>query len=42
MTIHDFDMARYLVASEVVEVYARATVLVDRSSSGPAIGIPRW
>ena len=29
MTIHDFDMARYLVASEVVEVYARAAVLVD-------------
>jgi myo-inositol 2-dehydrogenase/D-chiro-inositol 1-dehydrogenase len=30
MTIHDFDMARYLVASEVVEVYARASVLVDK------------
>jgi myo-inositol 2-dehydrogenase/D-chiro-inositol 1-dehydrogenase len=29
MTIHDFDMARYLVGSEVVEVYARAGVLVD-------------
>jgi myo-inositol 2-dehydrogenase/D-chiro-inositol 1-dehydrogenase len=29
MTIHDFDMARYLVGSDVVEVYARATVLVD-------------
>jgi myo-inositol 2-dehydrogenase/D-chiro-inositol 1-dehydrogenase len=29
MTIHDFDMARYLVGSEVTEVYARATVLVD-------------
>jgi len=29
MTIHDFDMARYLSGSEVVEVYARATVLVD-------------
>ena len=29
MTIHDFDMARYLVASEVSEVYARAAVLVD-------------
>ncbi len=33
MTIHDFDMARYLLASEVTEVYARAAVLVD-----PAIG----
>ena len=32
MTIHDFDMARYLMG-EVVEVYARANVLVD-----PAIG----
>src|SRR5712691_7025240 len=29
MTIHDFDMARYLVASEVTEVYAKASVLVD-------------
>jgi myo-inositol 2-dehydrogenase / D-chiro-inositol 1-dehydrogenase len=29
MTIHDFDMARYLMASEVTEVYARAAVLVD-------------
>jgi len=33
MTIHDFDMARYIVGSEVTEVYARASVLVD-----PAIG----
>jgi myo-inositol 2-dehydrogenase/D-chiro-inositol 1-dehydrogenase len=29
MTIHDFDMARYLMNSEVTEVYARANVLVD-------------
>ncbi len=29
MTIHDFDMARYLIGSDVTEVYARATVLVD-------------
>lgn len=29
MTIHDFDMARYLMNSEVTEVYARAKVLVD-------------
>jgi myo-inositol 2-dehydrogenase/D-chiro-inositol 1-dehydrogenase len=29
MTIHDFDMARYLVGSEASEVYARAAVLVD-------------
>lgn len=33
MAIHDFDMARYLVGSEVVEVYAKGAVLVD-----PAIG----
>jgi len=33
MTIHDFDMARYLVDSEVDEVYALGGVLVD-----PAIG----
>lgn len=30
MTIHDFDMARYLAGAEVTEVYARAAVLVDR------------
>jgi myo-inositol 2-dehydrogenase/D-chiro-inositol 1-dehydrogenase len=29
MTIHDFDMARYLAGSEVTEVYARGAVLVD-------------
>jgi myo-inositol 2-dehydrogenase / D-chiro-inositol 1-dehydrogenase len=30
MTIHDFDMARYLMGSEVTEVYTRAAVLVDQ------------
>jgi len=29
MAIHDFDMARYLSGSEVVEVYAQGGVLVD-------------
>lgn len=33
MTIHDFDMARFLVGSEVCEIYAAGAVLVD-----PAIG----
>jgi myo-inositol 2-dehydrogenase / D-chiro-inositol 1-dehydrogenase len=33
MTVHDFDMARYVTGSEVVEVYAQGTVRVD-----PAIG----
>ena len=33
MTIHDFDMARYLSTSEVEEVYAQGAVLID-----PAIG----
>lgn len=33
MTIHDFDMARYIMDSEVVEVYANGAVLVN-----PAIG----
>ena len=33
MTIHDFDMARYLMDSEIVEVYAVGNVRVD-----PAIG----
>ncbi|MFA6401346.1 MAG: inositol 2-dehydrogenase [Salinivirgaceae bacterium] len=29
MTIHDFDMARYIIGSEVLEVYTKAAVLVD-------------
>lgn len=29
MTIHDFDMARYVAGTEVVEVYARGAVKVD-------------
>jgi myo-inositol 2-dehydrogenase/D-chiro-inositol 1-dehydrogenase len=33
MTIHDFDMARYLSLSEVEEVYTQGVVLID-----PAIG----
>jgi myo-inositol 2-dehydrogenase / D-chiro-inositol 1-dehydrogenase len=33
MTIHDFDMARFLIGAEVVEVYTAAGVMVD-----PAIG----
>lgn len=33
MTIHDFDMARYIAGSEVTEVFTNAAVLVD-----PAIG----
>jgi myo-inositol 2-dehydrogenase / D-chiro-inositol 1-dehydrogenase len=33
MTIHDFDMARFLIGSEVEEVYTTAAVMVD-----PAIG----
>jgi myo-inositol 2-dehydrogenase/D-chiro-inositol 1-dehydrogenase len=33
MTIHDFDMARFLSGAEVTEVFARGAVLVD-----PAIG----
>jgi myo-inositol 2-dehydrogenase / D-chiro-inositol 1-dehydrogenase len=33
MTIHDFDMARFVSGSEVVEVYARGAVRVDESFS---------
>ena len=33
MTIHDFDMARFMAGSPITEVYANATCLVD-----PAIG----
>lgn len=31
MTIHDFDMVRYLMGSEVVEVYAAGNVLIDNA-----------
>jgi myo-inositol 2-dehydrogenase / D-chiro-inositol 1-dehydrogenase len=31
MTIHDFDMARYVTGSEVIEVYARGAVRIDPS-----------
>jgi len=31
MTIHDFDMARYVVGSEVTEVYARGAVRIEAS-----------
>jgi len=31
MTIHDFDMARYVTGSEVVDVFARGAVLVDEA-----------
>ncbi len=31
MTIHDFDMARYLVESDVNEIYATGAVLVDEA-----------
>ena len=31
MTIHDFDMARFLIGSDVEEVYAAAGVLVDQA-----------
>jgi len=34
MTIHDFDMARYLIGSEVSEIYAAGGVMVD-----PEIGL---
>jgi myo-inositol 2-dehydrogenase/D-chiro-inositol 1-dehydrogenase len=30
MTIHDFDMARYVAGSEVVEVFARGAVQIDQ------------
>lgn len=31
MTIHDFDMARFVVGSEVVEVFARGAVRIDEA-----------
>ncbi|MEE9189294.1 MAG: Gfo/Idh/MocA family oxidoreductase, partial [Candidatus Neomarinimicrobiota bacterium] len=32
MTIHDFDMVRFLSGSEIREVYAKGAVLIDKSS----------
>lgn len=29
MTIHDFDMARFVIGSEITEVYAKTNVLID-------------
>ena len=40
MTIHDFDMARYLLASEPVEIYAMGGVRVDPATSQSADGEP--
>jgi myo-inositol 2-dehydrogenase/D-chiro-inositol 1-dehydrogenase len=34
MTIHDFDMARFLIGSEIEEVYGVAGVLVDEAIGG--------
>jgi myo-inositol 2-dehydrogenase/D-chiro-inositol 1-dehydrogenase len=34
MTIHDFDMARFVTGSEVVEVYARGAVRIDAEIGG--------
>jgi myo-inositol 2-dehydrogenase/D-chiro-inositol 1-dehydrogenase len=34
MTIHDFDMARYLIGSEVEEIYAAGGVMVDPEIGG--------
>lgn len=31
MTIHDFDMARFVIGAEVSEVFAKANVLIDKS-----------
>ncbi len=31
MAIHDFDMARYIMAKEVVEVYAKGLVVIDKA-----------
>jgi myo-inositol 2-dehydrogenase/D-chiro-inositol 1-dehydrogenase len=41
MTIHDFDMARYLSGSEVEEVYVAAGVMVDRALARQAMWIRR-
>ncbi|WP_421809963.1 inositol 2-dehydrogenase [Flagellimonas sp.] len=31
MTIHDFDMARFIVGKEIAEVYAKGAVLIDQN-----------
>ena len=50
MTIHDFDMARYLIGDEVVEVYATGAVRVDPQigeagdidTAGYHVTVPKW
>ena len=40
MTIHDFDMARFLIGDEVEEIYTAAGVWSIRRLARPAISIP--
>ena len=42
MMIHDFDMARFLAGSEVTEVNAIGSVLVDPASARQAMWTPLW
>ena len=42
MTIHDFDMARFVTGSEVVEVFARGRCGSIPPSRPPATSTPRW
>ena len=43
MTIHDFDMARFVTGSEAVEVYATGAVRGSiRPSTPPATSTPQW
>ena len=41
MTIHDFDMVRFLAGCDAEEVYVEAAVLVD-PAIGESDGCPRW
>ena len=42
MMIHDFDMARFLAGSEVTEVNAIGSVLVDPASARRATWTRLW
>ena len=42
MMIHDFDMARFLLGEEPVEVHAAASCLVDPRSRQPGMSIQPW
>jgi myo-inositol 2-dehydrogenase/D-chiro-inositol 1-dehydrogenase len=42
MTVHDFDMARYVIGSEVTEVYAAGAVRITPELAAFGDATPPW